>query len=64
MILKGCLILINNFICGDCDHQFVCDKLKLLMKFHEEAKADLKVTITMNGCLDFKDSDAREDEDA
>lgn len=32
------------------------------MKFHKDTKADLKVTITMNECLDFKDSDAGEDE--
>lgn len=55
--------MINNFMCDKCDHQYVCEKLKPLMKFHEDAKADLKVTITMDECLDFKDSNAGEDED-
>jgi len=44
-------------MCKKCDHQFVCEKLITLFKFDESAKKDLKVTITMNKCLDFKNSD-------
>lgn len=46
--------MINNFMCKDCEHQFVCEKLTTLMKFDKDAKKDMKVTITMNECLDFK----------
>ena len=55
--------MINNFMCKKCDHQFVCEKLTTLLKFDESAKKDLKVTITMDECLDYKDkNESGEDE--
>lgn len=45
--------MINNFICDNCDHYLVCEKLSKLMKFHESAKKDLGITLTMDGCMDF-----------
>ena len=54
--------MINNFICEDCDHYIVCEKRKHL-KFHESAKKDLMMTITMNDCLDYTpDADTKERE--
>lgn len=56
--------MINNFMCDNCNHYMVCEKLKPLMKFHESAKKDLGITLTMDGCIDFE-SDADEgDQDA
>lgn len=55
--------MINNFICDNCDHYMVCEKLKPLMKFHESAKKDLMITLTMEDCMDFApDGDAKEQE--
>ena len=34
--------MINKFMCKNCDHQFVCEKLTTLLKFDESAKKDLK----------------------
>ena len=45
--------MINNFICDNCEHYLVCDKLKHLMKFHESAKKNLGITITMDECADY-----------
>lgn len=45
--------MINNFICDNCDHYLVCGKLPGLMKFHESAKKDLGITLTMEDCMDF-----------
>lgn len=45
--------MINNFMCEHCDHYMVCEKLKHLMKFHESAKKNLMITITMEECMDF-----------
>lgn len=45
--------MIANFMCDNCNHFFVCDKLNVLMKFHEDAKKDLKVAITMDECFDY-----------
>lgn len=39
--------MIKNFICDNCDHYLVCEKLKPLMKFHDSAKKDLLITLTM-----------------
>lgn len=47
--------MINNFMCNECLHYQVCEKLKNLMKFHDSAKKDLLITITMDECLDFED---------
>ena len=49
--------MIENFMCDRCNHQMVCEKLKPLMKFHESAKKDLMITLTMNDCADYVDED-------
>lgn len=49
--------MINNFICDNCDHYLVCEKLSKLMKFHESAKKDLGITLTMDDCMDFSNTD-------
>lgn len=52
--------MINNFICDSCDHYMVCEKLKPLMKFHESAKKDMMITLTMEKCMDYApDADAK-----
>lgn len=41
---------INNYKCEDCEHELVCkikDKLDL---FHSDARKQLGVEITINGC--------------
>ena len=53
-------------MCDTCNHQLVCEKLKPLMKFHETAKKDLMITLTMEDCADFseeKESEDWEDDD-
>lgn len=55
--------MINNFMCEDCSHYFVCDKLSKLMKFHQDAKTDLGVEITMNDCKDYSGEDVAEEND-
>lgn len=53
--------MINNFMCERCDHYMVCEKLKPLTKFHESAKKDLMITLTMESCVDFApDGDDKE----
>lgn len=55
--------MINNFMCENCDHYMVCEKLKHLMKFHESAKKDLGITLTMESCMDYApDVDAKDDD--
>ena len=49
--------MINNFICDNCDHYLVCEKLSKLMKFHESAKKDLGITLTMDDCMDYSNQD-------
>ena len=53
--------MINNFMCDKCSHYQVCEKVKHLLKFHDTAKKDLLITITMDECLDFKDETVSED---
>lgn len=54
--------MINNFMCDNCNHQLVCEKIKHLTKFHESAKKDLMIEITMVSCADFvKETDNEED---
>lgn len=53
--------MINNFMCDKCSHYTVCEKMKNLMKFHESAKKDLLITITMDSCLDFEDESTSEE---
>lgn len=58
--------MINNFMCDTCNHQLVCEKLKPLMKFHETAKKDLMISLTMDDCADYseeKDSVDSENDD-
>lgn len=52
--------MINNFICDNCDHYLVCEKLSKLMKFHESAKKDLGITLTMDDCMDFSGQDEQD----
>lgn len=52
--------MINNFICDNCDHYLVCEKLSKLMKFHESAKKDLGITLTMDNCMDFSGQDEQD----
>ena len=52
--------MINNFICDNCDHYLVCEKLSKLMKFHESAKKDLGITLTTDGCMDFSGQDEQD----
>ncbi len=53
--------MINNFMCERCDHYMVCEKLKPLMKFHESAKKDMMITLTMDECMDYMpDADAKD----
>lgn len=47
--------MINNFLCDKCSHYQVCEKLKPLMKFHDSAKKDMFITLTMEECLDYND---------
>lgn len=46
--------MINNFLCDTCAHFNVCDKKKNLMKFHESAKKNLDIEITMDSCADYE----------
>ena len=50
--------MINNYICESCTHYTVCKVADKLAPFHEEAKKDLGVEITINNCIEFKDVDA------
>ena len=60
--MKGNDVMINNFMCDSCGHVVVCDKLKSLMKFHETAKLDLGIELTMDSCEDYAvDSGNQED---
>lgn len=52
--------MINNFICDNCDHYLVFEKLSKLMKFHESAKKDLGITLTMDDCMDFSGQDEQD----
>lgn len=57
--------MVNNFVCQNCDHYMVCEKMKHIMKFHESAKKDLMITITMDECMDYApDEDAKDTESA
>lgn len=50
-------------MCDTCNHQLVCEKLKPLMKFHEAAKKDLMITLTMEDCADFSEEKGSEDQE-
>lgn len=48
---------IANCICDNCDHVLVCDIFKKKLSiFSEEAKINLGVNITLDGCLNFKEA--------
>lgn len=48
--------MIKNYMCENCDHSIVCEiSQKKLSVFHEEAKKDLGVTITINECSNYKE---------
>ena len=55
--------MINNFMCERCDHYMVGAKVRSWWKFHETAKKDLMITLTMDECMDYApDADAKGDE--
>lgn len=45
--------MINNFLCEDCQHYFVCEKLKAIRKFDTEDKNWNGIDITMDACRDY-----------
>jgi len=45
--------MIKNNICENCNHLLVCKIADKLAPFHEEAKKDLGVTITLNECKEY-----------
>ena len=56
--------MINNFMCDKCSHYQVCEKMKHLMKFHDSAKKDLLITITMDECFDYEMNNQDEDDES
>jgi len=42
--------MIKNYICETCDKVAVCKVNDILARFHEEAKKDLGVNITIDSC--------------
>ena len=54
--------MITNKICENCKSWDVCNLADILYKFHEDAKKDLGVDITIDACknhlpLDEEDND-------
>ncbi len=47
--------MINNDLCASCKKIQVCRINDILYKFHEEAKKDLGVEITMEDCENYED---------
>lgn len=54
--------MINNYKCDNCDHSTVCKIVDKLAPFHEDAKKDFGVTLTINSCREYSSVDS-EDED-
>ena len=50
--------MINNYICENCTHCLICKKSDKLAVFHEDAKKNLGLNITINDCNDFEDVNA------
>ncbi len=48
--------MINNDLCASCNKVAVCRINNILYKFHEDAKKDLGVEITMEDCQNFEDA--------
>lgn len=48
--------MINNDLCASCNKVAVCRINDILYKFHEDAKKDLGVEITMENCNNFEDA--------
>lgn len=46
--------MISNFMCEDCKHSMVCEKLKHILKFDENAKKNLMIDITMDDCMNYE----------
>lgn len=44
---------INNFFCEKCQHEIVCKVRDVIMKFHEDAKNQLGVDVTLDSCRSF-----------
>ena len=47
--------MINNDLCASCKKVAVCRINDILYKFHEDAKKNLGVEITMEDCENFED---------
>lgn len=60
VILKEIVNMINNFICEECNHFSVCENVSKLMKFHESARKDLGITITVDECDNYAQEDDEE----
>ncbi len=53
---KEDITMINNDLCASCNKVTVCRINDVLYKFHEDAKKDLGVEITMENCENFEDA--------
>ena len=47
--------MIKNNICENCNHLLICKINDKLAVFHEDAKKDLGVTITINECKEYSE---------
>lgn len=45
--------MIRNNICEQCQHFFVCEKLKTIRRFDSDDKNYMSVDITIDRCLDY-----------
>lgn len=55
--------MIKNDLCASCNKGEVCKNRDILYKFHEDAKKQLGVDITMDDCINFEDATADAVED-
>lgn len=47
------IFLIKDYMCDDCHHVLVCDRIKVLDKFNDDNKGFINIDITMDDCKDF-----------
>ena len=52
--------MISNFLCETCSKVSVCKVMDILVKFHEDAKKPLGVSITMNQCTHYDEDPGSE----
>jgi len=52
--------MIESKLCDNCDHLYVCNKLKVINKFDNEIKGFIGVDIKMLDCVDFKEEVTQE----